>query len=159
MVYNMERLVESMDPRRGVESWVWIFDFQGMSYTTSVPISMGKQVLDIVSTAYPERLGLALMVDAPYIFSFFWTAISPLVHPVTKSKIRFCSSTRSGGNTDPAFMEAFEDLAGLEKDFGGTLDCAYDHQAYWESERTDLAASASSSTVAGAAVAANSGEN
>ena len=153
LVYTMERLVDSMDPAAGVESWVWIFDFHGMSYSTSVPISIGRQIVDILGTSYPERLGVAYMVDAPYIFSFFWAAISPLLHPVTKSKVKFCSSTRSGAKADPAFLENFKDPSSLEADFGGSLESQYDHRVYWDNERAFLAARSQENSPTAAAAA------
>ena len=137
-VYHLERTVESMDPARGVESWVFIMDFSGHSLSTSAPMSLARQILDIISTSYPERLGLSVMVDTPFFFSLFWGAISPFVPPVTKAKVKFCSSPRNGYKLDPSFSNNFDDLDDLESDFGGTKTYEYDHQVYWDNERQNL---------------------
>jgi hypothetical protein len=136
LVYTLERTVKSMDIARGVESWVWIFDFKGMSIFNATPMSTAKEVLDIIMTCYPERLALAVLVDAPYIFSVFFTAISPLIPPMTKKKLRFCSNAKEKQET---FEELFDDLSALESDFGGSTNFVYDYESYWKAEREDLA--------------------
>jgi hypothetical protein len=139
-VYHLERAVDSMDLERGVESWVFIMDFHGHSLSTAAPMSMARQVADIFGTCYPERLGLSVMVDAPFFFSMFFTAISPFLAPQTKAKVKFCSSTRKGYQRDAVFTDNFDDLSVLESDFGGTVTYEYDHRVYWDQEKENLAA-------------------
>lgn len=37
---------------------------------------------------FPERLGVAFMIDPPYLFQIFWKAISPFVPSDTKAKVQ-----------------------------------------------------------------------
>jgi len=137
LVYTLERAISAMDPTRGVESWVFIMDFRGHNLTNTVPISTSKEVLNIITTCYPERLGLSIMLDAPFIFSVFWNIIYPFIPPVTKQKIKFCSSS---SQKKALFSEIFDDLSNLEAECGGETDFQYDHEEYWRNERRIMSA-------------------
>ena len=43
---------------------------------------------------YPESLGVALLVNSPWLFSGCWKVISPLLDPVVKSKVQFINSDK-----------------------------------------------------------------
>lgn len=40
---------------------------------------------------YPERLGVLILVDAPFVFRAFWKVISPFVDAKTLKKVVFVS--------------------------------------------------------------------
>jgi hypothetical protein len=40
---------------------------------------------------YPERLGVLILVDAPFLFRAFWKVISPFVDAKTLKKVVFVS--------------------------------------------------------------------
>lgn len=44
---------------------------------------------------YPERLGYALIISAPWLFNATWTAMKTFVDPVTVAKVRFVKVRRS----------------------------------------------------------------
>lgn len=90
VVYVLERAIQQMD--EGVEQIVLMMDFKGYSRGNSVPLGVAREVLSILSNHYPERLGAAFMIDTPWLFSLFWKAISPFIHPVTAAKVKFLSS-------------------------------------------------------------------
>lgn len=130
-VFNMERAIRRMDESKGIEQMVLLFDLNGFSLSTRPPLSVSKQFLDILSNHYPERLGVAFIIDAPWLFSAFWKLIRPFVNKKTRDKIIFVS-----GNTDPkskkyqAFAEYF-DMSQMEKRFGGSSDFEYRHSEFW----------------------------
>lgn len=71
----------------GVDSWIWICDFQGFGIVDCDP-RMAKIFLTMSSEHYPERLGLFLILGAPMMFNILWKAISPFIDPKTHHKIR-----------------------------------------------------------------------
>ncbi|KAJ3416047.1 hypothetical protein HDV05_003406 [Chytridiales sp. JEL 0842] len=66
-----------------------ILDMAGYSRANSPPLAISRQTLNILTGHYPERLGVAYVVNAPWIFGTLWSVVSPFLDPVTKSKIRF----------------------------------------------------------------------
>ena len=130
-VFNLERALQEMDESRGVESLILIVDNSNFSMKNSPPLKISRQVLNIVSNHYPERLGKAIMLFAPWVFSFFWNLIKPFINKVTSSKIVFLS-----GKTDPKSklyhaLEAIFDMKTVENRFGGSSNFEYNHEEFW----------------------------
>ena len=75
------------------ESWVWIMDMRGYSRANSPPLNVSLATLRVLADCYPERLHRVLMVDAPSVFSFLWSALSFALDPVTRHKVVFLSSS------------------------------------------------------------------
>jgi hypothetical protein len=127
----LERAAESMDLSRGIEQWVFLFDFAGFSMSNSPPLHVSREVLDVFMNRYPERLGHAIMLDAPWLWMITFKALSPFLPAETKAKIRFV-------NGDPASKrEQLADLfdpATLEHVFGGDSKTRYIHSKYWKQE-------------------------
>ncbi|KAI9204873.1 uncharacterized protein BJ171DRAFT_503922 [Polychytrium aggregatum] len=69
---------------------VWIFDFDGFQPSDCNP----ELVHDVfqLTTLYPERLGLAVLLNTPYSFSKLWAIVNPLLRETTVSKIRFINT-------------------------------------------------------------------
>lgn len=49
----------------GVGQWVWVSDFKGFGMSDCDP-RLAKVFLDLSAAHYPERLGLFLVIDAPW---------------------------------------------------------------------------------------------
>ena len=82
------------------------------------------QVLNILQTHYPERLGAALILNVPFLIHAFFKVISPLIDPVTRNKMKF--------NPKPVEDGLFEaDELFKEGGWGGSRDFVYDHERYW----------------------------
>jgi hypothetical protein len=85
LVHNLEAAILRMGP--GVEKWVIMISFVKYSVFNAPPMKTSKATLNILMNHYPERLLKAYCCNAPWVFSAFYTAISPFMHPVTKAKV------------------------------------------------------------------------
>lgn len=65
-VYMLERAIDMMDP--GQETNALLINFKNATSSSSPSLAQGKQVLGILQSHYPERLGRALISDraCPY---------------------------------------------------------------------------------------------
>ena len=54
-----------------------------------------QKILNVAQYHYPEVVHKIFFINAPFIFRAVWAAVSPLVHPVTKEKIKILGGTRS----------------------------------------------------------------
>eukprot|EP00184_Porphyridium_aerugineum_P006426 CAMPEP_0184694426 /NCGR_PEP_ID=MMETSP0313-20130426/2394_1 /TAXON_ID=2792 /ORGANISM="Porphyridium aerugineum, Strain SAG 1380-2" /LENGTH=390 /DNA_ID=CAMNT_0027152719 /DNA_START=57 /DNA_END=1229 /DNA_ORIENTATION=+ len=72
------------------QQYVWLLDFQGFSVSDMNP-SIGKKSLTLFSDQYPERLGKAIIMDSPWVFSGLWKILSPFIDAKTHEKISFIS--------------------------------------------------------------------
>eukprot|EP00818_Percolomonas_sp_WS_P010370 CAMPEP_0117437006 /NCGR_PEP_ID=MMETSP0759-20121206/1300_1 /TAXON_ID=63605 /ORGANISM="Percolomonas cosmopolitus, Strain WS" /LENGTH=255 /DNA_ID=CAMNT_0005228623 /DNA_START=1446 /DNA_END=2213 /DNA_ORIENTATION=+ len=126
LVYTLERAIQEMDD--GVEQLVLMMDFKGWGRHNSVPISVARQVIHILSNHYPERLGVCYMMDTPWLFSLFWKSISIFLHPNTSSKVKFVSSK----DREKVLSETIH-LDNLEKRFSGRAE-DHDMEVHWTHE-------------------------
>ena len=90
LVYNMERAALTNDAAgTGVEKFALVIDFNGFSLRKQPPMATSLATLSILQNHYPERLGVAYLVDAPWAFNAAYSAIYPFIDPVTRQKIQF----------------------------------------------------------------------
>ncbi|EGG23115.1 cellular retinaldehyde-binding/triple function domain-containing protein [Cavenderia fasciculata] len=130
LVYTIERAITKMDASQGCEQLAILIDFNGYSIMNAPPLSVSKQTLDILSSHYPERLGVAFIVDPPLVFSVFWNIISPLINKNTVKKIVFVKGEKEKKKVLSQYFESEQ----LETAFGGTSDYQYDHAVHWKQE-------------------------
>ncbi|KAI3638019.1 hypothetical protein MIR68_003630 [Amoeboaphelidium protococcarum] len=141
LLFQTEKAIQLMDQAgQGAEKLVLIFDFSKYSASNSVPMHVAKHFLHLFATHYPERLGVMFACEAPWYFSMFYKLISPFIHPVTKSKIRFVQisqmekiSPDQESTSIWANILNYVDKDTLEVEFRGDFDFKYDHQLYWKS--------------------------
>ncbi|KAF5027394.1 hypothetical protein F66182_471 [Fusarium sp. NRRL 66182] len=121
LFYMVERVTDLMPA--GVEMMSLMINFKPSKErkNTSVPVSMAREVLQILQNHYPERLGKALIINVPWIVWGFFKIITPFIDPVTREKLKF--------NEDMKQYVPPEQLWSL--DWGGDLDFEYDHATYW----------------------------
>ncbi|KAJ1913138.1 hypothetical protein IWQ60_009344 [Tieghemiomyces parasiticus] len=81
------RDAESSDD--GPEALSLVIDCEGWSMSNSVPLGTARETLNILGSHYPERLGHAFVLNAPWLFWTFFKLVSPFVDPVTRRKINF----------------------------------------------------------------------
>lgn len=125
LVFMLERVIDFMQPSQ--DSLALLIDFKEYPDVPKVqgnskipPLGVGKQVLHILQTHYPERLGKALLTNIPWLAWTFLKLIHPFIDPLTREKLVF----------DEPFSK-YVPQNQLETLYGGNLDFKYNHEAYW----------------------------
>lgn len=119
LVYNMERAVSCLEADgRGVEKLILLIDYDGYSLLNAPPMKTSTETLSILQNHYPERLARAYCIRPPWIFSAFWTVISPFIDPVTFQKIQMVGG--SPADIGARLNADGIDPSSLESDIGGT---------------------------------------
>ncbi|KAJ8324484.1 hypothetical protein QVD99_002505 [Batrachochytrium dendrobatidis] len=72
-------------------------------------------MLNVMQNYYPERLGRALIISAPWIFSGFWQLIKPWLDPVVQAKVVFVSREEVSQYVD--ISQTVKHLGGEMRDF------------------------------------------
>lgn len=121
LVFMLERAIQLMPPGQETLALLINFKTSGTRSNTSPPISQAKEVLNILQTHYPERLGKALIINMPWMVVGFFKIIKPLLDPVTKEKLKFNEDMKAYVPTEQLWTE-FSD---------GALSFEYDHAVYW----------------------------
>ena len=86
-------------------------------------MSTSRTILSILQDHYPERLGLSLFINLPFIVTATLKIIMPFVDPVTREKIKF---------NPEVFEEGLFPLDMVMKEgWGGRQDFEYVHEKYW----------------------------
>jgi hypothetical protein len=138
VVYNLERCIATMKKNKDASGpnqgkLILLIDFAGYSTLNAPPMKTSKETLSIIQNHYPERLHKAFIMRAPWIFSAFWTMVSPFIDPVTSRKIAFVKGTPEVMGkvlTDMSEGAANIDPAVLEADVGGSNQTLWDGQVY-----------------------------
>lgn len=123
LVFMLERVIDYMPP--GQDSLALLIDFKQYDDVPAVsgkipPLNVSRQVLHILQTHYPERLGKALLTNIPWLGWTFLKLIHPFIDPLTREKL--------------VFDEPFPDycpVEQLDKNYGGYVDFTYKHDIYW----------------------------
>lgn len=122
LVYMLERVIDYMPS--GQDSLALLIDFKASPVGTQTgkipPVGIGRQVLHILQTHYPERLGKALLTNIPWLGWTFLKIIHPFIDPLTREKLVF----------DQPFPN-YVPQSLLDKDFGGEVNFDYVHEKYW----------------------------
>ncbi|KAI0024408.1 cral trio domain-containing protein [Xylariomycetidae sp. FL0641] len=121
LVFMLERCIELMPAHQ--ETLALLINFQSSKKrsNTAPGITQGREVLHILQTHYPERLGRALIINVPWVVWGFFKLITPFIDPLTKEKLKF--------NED---MKQFVPKEQLWTEFsGGEQQFEYDHSVYW----------------------------
>ncbi|KAF8674135.1 CRAL TRIO protein [Rhizoctonia solani] len=118
-VWMLERAVDLMGP--GVENLDILINFADRGKNPS--LSTSKNMLNILQNHYPERLGLALVINVPTIINLFFKAIMPFVDPITRAKVKF---------NPEIIKEGLFDKSQATKEWGGEMDFIYEHEKSWK---------------------------
>lgn len=66
----MENAILNLSPEQ--EQMVWLIDFQGFNMS-HISIKVTRETAHVLQEHYPERLGLAILYNAPKFFEPFFT--------------------------------------------------------------------------------------
>ncbi|PVF97228.1 CRAL/TRIO domain-containing protein [Serendipita vermifera] len=119
--FMLERTIDLTPP--GIEN-VALFINYGDKSPRSPSLSMSRNVLHILQTHYPERLGRAYIINIPFLLNAFFKIIMPLVDPVTREKVKFNPKVVAEGLVDA-------DMLMNASGWGGAVDFEYNHEKYW----------------------------
>lgn len=131
LVYCMENAIINLPEDQ--EQMVWLIDFHGFN-VSHISLKVTKETAHVLQEHYPERLGAAILYDAPKIFEPFWKVAKPFLEPKTANKVSFVYSD------DPNSKKIMEDLfdtTQLESAFGGNESADFDITKYAERMRED----------------------
>ena len=88
-------------------------------------MATSRSVLNILQDHYPERLGVACIINIPFLINAFFKIILPFVDPLTREKIQFNPDVIKEGRFTPDNI--------MKEHWGGSEDFVYDHDRYWPS--------------------------
>jgi hypothetical protein len=109
-VFQMERGIKLLPP--GLESFSLIFDIANFG-TKNMDLSFVQFLATTLEQYYPERLGILLLFNAPWVFNGFWKLVKPLLDENVATKIQFA-------NGEEIFKLAAKEK--LPKRLGGLLE-------------------------------------
>lgn len=120
LVFMLERVISMSGP--GQETLALLINFKtSKSRSNTAPgIGQGREVLNILQTHYPERLGRALIINIPWVVNGFFKLITPFIDPLTRQKLKFNDDMRQHVPPEQLWNE-----------FHGDLEFEYDHEIYW----------------------------
>ncbi|KAM3342578.1 phosphatidylinositol transfer protein 3 isoform X1 [Capsicum galapagoense] len=131
LVYCMENAVINLPEDQ--EQMVWLIDFHGFNLS-HISVKVTKETAHVLQDHYPERLGIAILYDAPKIFEPFWKIAKPFLDPKTASKVKFMYSDDPNSKK---MMEELFDMSLVESAFGGNDEAEFDVNKYAERMRED----------------------
>ncbi|KAJ7227257.1 CRAL-TRIO domain-containing protein [Mycena pura] len=118
-VWMLERCIELMPP--GVESLDLLIDYADKAKNPS--FSTARAVLSILQDHYPERLGVALILNVPFLINAFYKLMNPFIDPVTRIKLKFNPRVIQDGIFAPDQL--------MTQGWGGSCNFEYAHDKYW----------------------------
>ena len=96
-----------------------------MSHAHTVAIEMLKKGAYIDDNMYPERLKVAFIVNAPFVFSAIWNLVKYFFHANTRAKINIYSNTATEVLLERIDFESLPGyLGGGLKDANGDPECS-----------------------------------
>lgn len=131
LVYCMENAILNLGEDQ--EQMVWLIDFHGFN-VSHISLKVTKETAHVLQEHYPERLGVAILYDAPKIFEPFWKLAKPFLEPKTAKKVNFVYTDDPNSKK---MMEDMFDLSELEPSFGGKGNTGFDIKEYSERMRED----------------------
>ncbi|KAL5208154.1 hypothetical protein ABZP36_032589 [Zizania latifolia] len=131
LVYCMENAILNLP--HGQDQMVWLIDFAGFSLS-NISIKVTKWTAEVLQGHYPERLGVAILYNAPKIFESFWKMARTALEEKTFNKVKFVYPDRPDTNK---IMEDLFNMEELECAFGGKNQATFNINEYAAKMRED----------------------
>ncbi|KAK9898506.1 CRAL/TRIO domain-containing protein [Cystobasidium minutum MCA 4210] len=129
IVHNMELSRTLFPLGSGIETSSVVFDMTGFGLSNT-DWDTATMAINVFQSYYPETLGHAIVWNAPMVFSAVWKIVKPMLDPVVREKIAFCSNAKE--------ISKYIDLKHLERDFGGSSNWSYEYKEALEDENKRL---------------------
>jgi len=115
VAYFMENNAKRVDPSNpnGQRHFI-IFDMKGMKYRCDM--QKQRQLIKLANDYYPERLGIALVINTNALFWGLWKLMSPWMDKATSEKVRVFQKDYL------PFLEEHIGLEHIPEDLGGTKE-------------------------------------
>lgn len=91
IIHSLEEAIKNSNPNH--EQLILVFDMHQFSLAC-MDYEVVKVLIEILQFNYPETLGMALILNAPFIFSACWLVIKPWLDPDTVKKVIFASASQ-----------------------------------------------------------------
>ncbi|KAJ0536118.1 putative CRAL-TRIO lipid binding domain, CRAL/TRIO domain, CRAL/TRIO domain superfamily [Helianthus annuus] len=125
LVYLIENAILNLP--EGQEEMVWLIDFTGWSFSTSVPVKTSRETINILQNHYPQRLAVAFLYSPPHIFEALWKMVKYWLDPKTFQKVKFVYPKNK---ESVEIMQSCFDADNLPTEFGGKATMKYDHEEF-----------------------------
>ncbi|KAK0223308.1 CRAL/TRIO domain-containing protein [Armillaria fumosa] len=119
VVWILERCIDMMPS--GVETVALFINFADKAKNPS--LGTARQFLNILQNHYPERLGVALIINVPFLVNAFFKLVSPFIDPITREKMKFNPGVVKDG------IVAADNV--MKDHWGGDCEFVYEHEKYW----------------------------
>ncbi|KAK9742574.1 hypothetical protein RND81_03G183200 [Saponaria officinalis] len=106
LVYCIENAMLNLPA--GEEEMIWVVDFWNFKIS-NISMKVTKELAHILQNYYPQRLGVALLYNPPWIFEQFYKMVKPFLETRTRDKVKFVYSN------DSSTMKIMEDLFDMEQ--------------------------------------------
>eukprot|EP01084_Bolivina_argentea_P131874 232713_1 len=85
-VYTIEKCIKLAE-KNNLYQILWFVDLEYLAYSTTPPMEILKEVANLMTYYYPERLYKSYMLFTPWVFSAVFTMIGPILPEKTQNKI------------------------------------------------------------------------
>lgn len=128
--FNLERATRLLPP--DVDRFAVFIRLDSFKLSTMPPARVTLETINIVCNHYPERLGVCIFYQAPYVFSAVWNLACTVIDAVTKSKVVFVSGDVSDGSANDKLLRdvvgpKWKELTGVCNNGNG-----FDPDQYWK---------------------------
>jgi len=135
LVWTLEKAVRLLeDP---VSKYTVVINLEGFSLFNSPASKVSKESAKCLSSRFPERLGTAVLLNAPFYFRAFYAIVSPFIDVRTKSKIKFVTGDLSEGTEADAKIRGligdnWREITGVgQQQVNKTTAPGYNHDEHW----------------------------
>ncbi|XP_074263003.1 uncharacterized protein LOC141585844 [Silene latifolia] len=126
LVYCIENSMLNMPPDQ--EEMIWVVDFWNFKLS-NISMGVSKELSHIMQYYYPDRLGVAILYNPPWIFEQFYKMVKPFLGARIRDRVKFVYSNDS---TTMKIMEDIFETEQLESVLGSKAADSFDIHTYAE---------------------------